>query len=97
LKDNKGFTLLESIICIFILSIFCIFSLNTYREVNLDYTYFVGDYLLKQSESYLNKERINLDYGLSFNEMSHINKAMTIDFNLHDVIVHLGSGYITCE
>lgn len=89
--------MLEMLVCICIISAFTLVSINNTASVNLDHYYFLNDYLLKQSQAILNKQKTNVGRGIYFNNMGHVNQAKTIEINNHSVIVHLGNGYATYE
>ena len=95
LKSKKGFSMLEMLVCMCIISAFMIASLANTNKLNLDHYYFLNDYLYKQSQAILNREDVSIGKGLYFNNMGHINQAKTIEFKSHDIIVHLGTGYAT--
>lgn len=85
--------MLEMLICICLLSTFMLLSLSNANRLNLDYYYFLNEYLLSQSKAIANKENVSIGRGISFNSMGHVNQARTIDFGKHSVIIHLGNGY----
>ena len=94
---NKGFTMLEMLIGICIISSLSLLFLNINHNLDLSHYSFMNDYLLKQSEIMLNKKEEVFEKGVRFNSMGHINQARTIHFNIHKVILHLGNGYVTYE
>lgn len=97
LKSKKGFSMLEMLACICIISAFMLVSISNTNNLNLDHYYFLNDYLCSQSEAILNKEDVAVGYGLYFNNMGHISQAKTIDFLNHQVVIHLGTGYATIK
>lgn len=97
LKNKKGFSMLEMLICMVMLSSLVLLTLNNTNSLNLDYCYFLNDYLYLQSEALLKRHDVTVDKGIYFNNMGHVNQAKTIDFTNHKVIIHLGSGYATKE
>ena len=95
---KKGYILLETIISLFIVSCMMLFSLNSYKQLDLSHYDFMNEYLDKKVDSYLNKRRNDLDgYNIYFNDKGNINVGQTIYFDKHKVIIHLGNGYITYE
>ena len=94
---KKGFTMLEMLICMVIVSSLLLISIRSNNTLYLDHLYFIDDYLLKQSEAIKSKEKVEISEGLYFNSMGHVNKAKTIHFKNHNVIVHLGNGYVSYE
>lgn len=97
LNSKKGFSMPEMLVCMCIICALMLLSINSTNKLNLDNYYFLNDYLYNQSLAILNKEKIFLDHGVSFNEMGHVNQARTIKFENHSIIVHLGNGYATQE
>lgn len=97
LRTKSGFSMLEMLACMCIVSAFMLISLASFNELNLEHYYFLNDYLYSQSKAILNRESVSVGKGLYFNSMGHINQAKTIDFINHKVIVHLGTGYATSD
>lgn len=97
LKTKKGFSMLEMLACMCIISAFMLISLANTNKLNLEHYYFLNDYLYCQSKAILNRESVSVGKGLYFNNMGHINQAKTIEFINHNVIVHLGTGYATTD
>lgn len=94
---KKGFSLLEILLTLVIVSSMLVLTLPFYSDLDLKHLYFLNDYLLKQKDSLISHERNDVDYGITFNENGRVNQAKTIDINSHKLIVHLGNGYITYE
>lgn len=94
---NKGYTLLEMLVSMCIISILLIVSLRNNKGIDLKHYDFMNRYLLTQSKAILDKQNKSLERGVSFYSMGVVNQARTIDFNNHKVIVHIGNGYITYE
>lgn len=92
-QTDKGYTLLEMLICLMIISVMALFALNYHKLQELDHMYFLNDYLIFQSETILHKKASTYQKGITFNEMGHVNQARTINFGKYDVIIHLGNGY----
>ena len=95
--SKKGFSMLEMLASLVVISALMLVSLNNTKSLNLDHYYFLNEYLLSQSEAMLNKERVSLQHGISINSMGKVNQAKTIEFKNHKVIIHLGNGYATCQ
>ena len=95
--DNKGFTLLEMLLSMFIVSSFMLLILRSYKDLDFAHYYFMNDYLLSQSNAMKNNRKEYIDYGLNFNGSGHINISKTIRINNHDIIVHLATGYLSYE
>lgn len=69
------------------------------KEIKNDFSdqYFINDYLLKQSESIINHEQVDLDYGLYFNNLGHINQGRTININDSEIVITIGNGRLHYE
>jgi len=102
---KKGYTLLELLVVMIVLSGLFLLTLNRDITLNLDQYYLASDILVKESQAILNHERQEIDDyynqylkgNLYINENGHINRAQTIDFDNHKIIVHIGNGYLTYE
>ena len=94
---RKGYTFLEVLLCLCIISTMLLVSLRMSGKLHLEHYYYLNDYVLKQSEAILNRETVSYEKGVRFNSMGHVNQGRTIDFHHHQVIVHLGNGYATLE
>lgn len=97
LKNNKGFSMLEMLICICLISTLMLLSISNTNNLNLDHYGFLNEYLLAQSKAILNREDLSMGKGVTFNGMGHVNQARTIEFGNHEVIIHLGNGYATTK
>lgn len=97
LKTKKGFSLLEVIITMCIISTLTILAVANTSSLNLDHYHFLNDYLYKQSLAIKNRENVDVTGGVYFNNMGHVNQARTLEFTNHSIIIHLGSGYATIE
>lgn len=89
--------MLEALVCLLLISIMSTISLGLFRAKDYSHLQFANKYLKVQAESFANKQRGNLDYGVSFNSMGHVNKGRTVVFDNRKVIIHLGNGFITIE
>lgn len=97
LKNKNGFSMLEMLICICLISTLMLLTISNTNNLNLDHYYFLNDYLLSQSKAILRKDDLSIGKGITFNSMGHINQARTIEFGNHKAILHLGNGYATKE
>lgn len=95
--NRKGFSMLEMLACLIIISAFMLVSISNTNKLNLEHYEFLNKYELSQSQAILNREETSVGYGLHLNNMGHINQAKTIEFANHSVILHLGNGYATVE
>lgn len=102
---KKGYTLLELLVVMIILCGLFLITLNRDITLNLDQYYLANEILVKESEAILTHQRQDIDdyynkylnNNLYINENGHINRAQTIEFDNHKIIVHLGNGYLTHE
>ena len=97
LKTNKGFSLLEMLVSLFIVTSFMLLVLNQYIDIDYKHYYFMNDYLYKQSNAMKNNKKEYIDYGIYFNGSGHVNMAKSINIGKHKLIIHLATGYISCE
>ena len=95
MSSTKGYSLLELLVCLFIISIMSYLTLRIKDISSFEHYDFLNDYLIRQSETIMNKTSDSYIYGISFNEMGHVNQGRTISFDNHEVIIHLGNGYAT--
>ena len=96
-KSKKGFSMLEMLACMCIISTLMILTISNTSNIDLDHYQFLNDYLYDQSLAIYNRQQVNVGSGIYFNSMGHVNQARTIDFKNHSVIIHLGSGYATIK
>lgn len=90
--------MLSVMLTLMIISSLLVLTLKNYSSIETDYLSFMNDYLIKQVEALTNRQEVDVDgYDIFFNKKGHVNKAQTIDFNKHKVIVHLGNGYLFYE
>lgn len=99
---KKGFSLLEILLTLFIISSLLVISLSSFHKPNLDYLAFMNEYLKIHTKSLVDREEYELsnDYTLErihFNSNGNVNKGRSVDISNHQVIVHLGNGYLTYE
>ena len=87
--------MLEMLICMCVICAFMLLTVYNTDRLDLQHYYFLNDYLYNQSLSMLNKEDISIGYGVNFNSMGHVNQARTIEFANHEIVIHLGNGYVT--
>lgn len=92
--STKGFTLLEMLIVISIISMIIIVTFTNKINIDKDYYAFASHYLFMQSEALRKNEKIFFnDKNISFNANGNVNKAQTIHFeNNKDIVVELGGG-----
>lgn len=96
--NNKGFSLLETLLTLIIVSGLFVISLNIFTDPDLSYVSFINEYLTKQKDALLYKEESYIDnYNIHFNSSGKVNKAQTINIGNKRIVIHLGSGYLTYE
>lgn len=89
--------MLEMLLSLFVMMALITLTLTNTNNMNLEHYSFLNEYLLTQTEATLDKEDKDIGHGIYFNSMGHVNQAKTIEFDKHDVIVHLGNGYATIK
>lgn len=99
---KKGYSLLEILLTLMIVSSLSLVCLSIYKAPDVDYLLFMNDYLNLQCDSLINHIRNDMDNvytseHISFNENGRVNNANTINISNHDIVIHLGSGYLTYE
>ncbi|MDO4500249.1 MAG: prepilin-type N-terminal cleavage/methylation domain-containing protein [Erysipelotrichaceae bacterium] len=97
ITNRRGYTLLEVLIVVLILSSMAVVSLSKNVFVEVEHYEFMNEYLKGQIEAMVNREYVHLDNGIYFNENGHVNMANTYCFDRHKVISHLGNGYLSYE
>lgn len=94
---KKGYSLLEMLICLTVISCLLLISLRNVHSLDLEHYSFLNEYLIKQSEAILYKNNVDVSGNIYFNSMGHVNMARTVDKGKHKVIIHLGNGYVTYD
>lgn len=95
---NKGFTLIDILVVLFIVSSLSLVTISKYSAPDFLYIYLTNDILRDHVNSLVNKrESLVNEYGYYFNENGNINKAQTIHLKNKDIILHLGNGYLVYE
>lgn len=98
MNDNKGYTLMSMVLTLMVLASMTTLLLKKDTDINIEHLSFINTYLGSQVEALTNYTRIDLnEEGITFNKLGHVNRAQTITKGNHDVIVHLGNGYLTYE
>lgn len=96
--NNKGFSLLSVLLCLLLMSSFSLLTINKYVEYDNEHLLFINDYLLKQTNSLINRQEERIDkQNVFFYKSGRVNQAKTIEFDKHQVIIHIGNGYLTYE
>lgn len=95
---NNGFTLLEMLIVLVIMSIFLLLTGIYKVDYDEEYYLFPSIYLYNQSEAMLKAEKVYMDdYDISFNSEGHVNRAQTLYFINKKIVVELGGGRLVFE
>lgn len=97
--SNKGFSLLEMCVVLFVISIFMMLLPMNMHMPETEYYGFVDEYLYLQSTAMKQAKSISFDaYGVSFNQKGNVNQAKTIRFkNERTIIVELGGGRLAIQ
>lgn len=90
--------MLEMLITMLIISSLFVITFKSFSSPNLSWVYFSNEYLRKQTSSLINKE-VNYveNSNIHFNENGRVNRADTITIGNKNIVIHLGSGYLTYE
>lgn len=99
---NKGFTLLEMLLVLLIIS--CLTVLSVMKIPTLSINMFEEEYYVHQTKALAlaQTQVYNHDFSsnvgsLSFNALGHVNQAQTIMVNNHKFTVQLGMGRLFYE
>ena len=91
--SNKGFSLIEMCIVLFVISVFMMLLPTNIHIPDTEYYMFVDEYLMKQAQP------VSFDiYNVRFNQKGNVNQAKTIYFqNNRFIIVELGGGRLATQ
>ena len=93
---NKGYTMVEMLIVLVIISIFTLVTVNRIVEIDNTYYEFSNKYNFYKSIALANSEVINFDENIRFNTDGNVNQARTINFeNGKKIIIELGYGVLS--
>lgn len=100
--NKKAYGLMSVLLILFIMAAGTVLVSINYNDINLDKYVFLNNYLYEQSNSLLNREENSVycaeaSHDISFNKDAKVNMAQTIEFENGEVVIHVGSGYITYE
>ena len=93
LSTDKGFTLLEMLLSLMIISGIGLITLSFNPTMNLDHYYYMNDYLETLNDCFVEKKADVYEGGIYINSDGHVRQAKTINFGRHEVVIHLGNGY----
>ena len=96
-STDKGFTLLEILLTIIIISAISLLGLTKYKPYDKKIYSYMSDYLIRQAEALSKREEVLFDSGIYFNSMGHVNQGRSIRIDGNKMIIHLGNGYVTYE
>lgn len=94
LMYNKGFSLIETLIVLLISTFLSIVSLSAFRLYATPTTeLFESTIIYNQFLSILNHDRYIIEeYGISFNEIGHVNEGNSIVLNQKEYVIQLVTG-----
>ena len=97
--SNKGFSLIEMCIVLFVISVFMMLLPTNIHIPDTEYYAFVDEYLYLQSTARKQAQPVSFDiYSVRFNQKGNVNQAKTIYFkNEHTIIVELGGGRLAIQ
>ena len=99
MQDKRGYTLIELLICIYIISVLGLLFLPTLKPFTFNKERFVIEALLMQSEAMKEMEDRNIwedGIELRYTSEGHISQAHTFVFENHEITAFLGWGRL-CE
>ena len=94
---NKGYTLLEVLLTVLLVAMMSVLAISFFEKPEFDHYFFMNDFLRAQSRSLAFHQREDLNEGLHFTADGHINLGKTLNYGKHNVIVHIGNGFLTYE
>ena len=99
MRNSKGFTMIEVLVCIMIISCLSLIYLSFKPFVFKDHHMFMYDYwyaqiqsMLQSKETALAEDGCYFAYPLYFNEKGNVNRAQTITCFDSQLVVELGLG-----
>ncbi len=92
-STEKGYSLLEMLVCVMMISSLSLLSLRFGRIRQPDHYYFLNECMLEQSKAMKERREHAFREGIRFNSMGHINLARTVVFHEKKITFNLGSGY----
>lgn len=98
MNDNKGFTMLNVLLTLMVMTSMLTLVLKNSSEPDTEYLSFINKYLEVQNLALTSYEETDLgEENITFNKLGHINRAKTIRKGNHNIIAHIGNGYLTYE
>ena len=102
---SKGYLMAEILIVMVIMMIVSILYLPRDIAFDLSDYRFISEYHLAHTLSLLEERVVNLEdlhhmnyrYPIYFSKEGNVNMAQTILGHKHQMVIHLGSGYLTYE
>ncbi|MGI6509430.1 MAG: pilus assembly FimT family protein [Erysipelotrichaceae bacterium] len=95
---NKGYSLLETIFVLFILSVFMLMITPIYKTgIKRNSTLIINEIVMVQYEAILQsyyEEYDNEEVYIRFNRIGNVNMANTYDIEGNEIVVSLGTGRV---
>ncbi|MGI6608707.1 MAG: prepilin-type N-terminal cleavage/methylation domain-containing protein [Erysipelotrichaceae bacterium] len=97
-KSNRGYSLIETIFVLFILSIFILIVTPIYRAgINRSSSLIINEIVMVQYEAILEsyyEEYDSEEVYIRFNRTGNVNMANTYDIEGNEIVVSLGTGRV---
>ena len=102
MTKTKGFALVELLVVMMIIASLSVVSLSFYVQPDYEYLHMANKLVELSSDCLINKKNAELTgfyshYPIRFNSNGNINMAQTVEFDGHNVVIHLGNGYFTID
>ena len=102
MTKTKGFALVELLIVMMTIASLSVVSLSFYVQPDYEYLLMANELVELSSDCLINKKNAELagfysQYPIRFNSKGNINMAQTVEFDGHNVVIHLGNGYFTID
>lgn len=102
---NKGYLMAEILIVMIIMMVVSVLYLPRDFTFDLSDYRFMNEYHLAHTKSLLEGKAVDVDnryhmdyrFPIYFSKEGNVNMAQTIIGHKHQMVIHLGSGYITYE
>ena len=97
--SNKGFSLIEMCIVLFVISVFMMLLPTNIHIPDTEYYAFVDESLYLHSTAMKQAQPVSFDiYNVRFNQKGNVNQAKTIYFqNNRSIVVELGGGRLATQ
>ena len=95
---NNGYSLVETIFVLFVLSIFFLLVIPLYKiSIKRNVSLIINEIVMIQYEAILESYYEEYDYEevyIRFNRIGNVNMANTYDIEVNEIIVSLGTGRV---